>query len=683
MTFPDRFIAPRPVRALLLLAALSACSTNELTSPVSPVRSPVSLAVAPARGVVISQVYGGGGNAGGQYRNDFIELYNQSDIAVSLQGWSVQYAAAAGVSYQMTQLTGQIAPGGYYLVQQAVGANVAALPLPTPDAIGTIAMSGTAGKVALVNGTAALTAPAGGCPSPTAPAAIQDFVSFGTTATCAEGGAPTPTLSNSTAALRRNGGVTDTDNNGADFTVGSPNPRNGAASPPFVAINTPATGALDVAAGSNITVGFSRPVTVSGDWYAISCTSSGVHPATVTGGPTQYTLDPVTNFSSSESCSVTIVAAQVAAAGDAAIRMLSDFSWSFTTASGNVCLDPFTPAHVIQGNVAASPLLGQTVTTSGVVVGDFEGPAPALRGFYLQDATGDGDASTSDAIFVFNGSANSVSVGDIVRVSGRVDEFQEQTQVASVTNVTVCGTGGSVTPVEITLPVASSTFLERVEGMLVKLPQTLTVTDHFFLGRFGQVSLSFGARLAQPTNVVAPGAAALALQAQNNLNRIIVDDAQNAQNPDPIVFGRNGQPLSASNTLRGGDQATGITGVLSFGWAGNNASGNAYRVRPVGSLNGVVPTFVAVNQRTAAPAAVGGSLKVGALNVLNYFNSFSGCRFGVGGASADCRGANSATEFERQAAKTVSAIIGMNTDVVGVIEIENDGYGPTSAIAEL
>ncbi len=113
--------------------------------------------------------------------------------------------------------------------------------------------------------------------------------------------------------------------------------------------------------------------------------------------------------------------------------------------------------------------------------------------------------------------------------------------------------------------------------MLVRLPQTLYVTEHFQLGRFGQVVLSSGERLRQPTNVVAPGAPALALQAQNDLNRIILDDELQAQNPDPIVFGRGGLPLSAANTLRGGDTATGIVGVLTYTWAGNAASGNAYR----------------------------------------------------------------------------------------------------------
>ncbi|HRE25857.1 MAG TPA: hypothetical protein PK954_04425, partial [Anaerolineales bacterium] len=116
--------------------------------------------------------------------------------------------------------------------------------------------------------------------------------------------------------------------------------------------------------------------------------------------------------------------------------------------------------------------------------------------------------------------------------------------------------------------------------------QTLTVTEHFQLGRFGQVVVSLG-RQYQPTHLVPPGGVGSereALAQANALSRIIVDDGNNLQNQDPIVFGLNGQPLSASNTLRTGDTATGIVGVLTYNWAGASASPNAYRVRPVYAL---------------------------------------------------------------------------------------------------
>ena len=151
-----------------------------------------------------------------------------------------------------------------------------------------------------------------------------------------------------------------------------------------------------------------------------------------------------------------------------------------------------------------------------------------------------------------------------------------------------CGQQATVTPVDVTLPRASATDLEPYEGMLVRLHQTVYVTEHFQLGRFGQVVVSSGDRLRQPTADIraTDQAAVQAAQQANDLNRLIIDDADQAQNPDPIVFGRGGQPLSASNTLRGGDSLTDAVGVLTYTWAGNAASGNAYRLRPVGALGG-------------------------------------------------------------------------------------------------
>ena len=195
----------------------------------------------------------------------------------------------------------------------------------------------------------------------------------------------------------------------------------------------------------------------------------------------------------------------------------------------------------------------------------------------------------------------------------------------------------------MTLPQPSADYFERYEGMLVAFDQTLAVTETFQLGRFGQVVMSSDERLWQPTQLVEPGAPALAMQAANNLDRVIVDDASQAQNPDPILFGRGGEPLSADNTLRIGDTADDVAGVMTYTWAGNAASGNAWRVRPIGSLDGAVPTFEPTNPRPEQPAEVGGSLKVASFNVLNYFNTFGNdsCTLGVGGQIDDCRGANS------------------------------------------
>ena len=167
--------------------------------------------------VVISQVYGGGGNAGATFTHDFIELFNQGPTTVNLSGWSVQYISANGTgTWAVTPLSGSIAPGGYYLVQEAAGAG-GTTPLPTPDAIGTIAMAAGAGKVALSSSTTPFS---GSCPS-----CEIDLVGYGG-ANCFEGAGPTAATSNTTAALRKRGGCFDSDNNNIDFSIGSPNPRN-------------------------------------------------------------------------------------------------------------------------------------------------------------------------------------------------------------------------------------------------------------------------------------------------------------------------------------------------------------------------------------------------------------------------------------------------------------------------
>ena len=205
-------------------------------------------------GLVISQVYGGGGNSGATLKNDFIELFNAGSTAVNVSGWSVQYASSTGTTWQVTALTNvTIQPGQYYLVQQAQGAG-GTVNLPAPDATGTIAMSATNGKVALVNVTTALS---GACP---ASAAIVDLVGFGS-ANCSET-APAPVLSNTTAALRAGNGCTDTDNNSADFATGAPTPRNTASLLNACSAETSPTG-TGTADPASVTVGDPTLLTVA------------------------------------------------------------------------------------------------------------------------------------------------------------------------------------------------------------------------------------------------------------------------------------------------------------------------------------------------------------------------------------------------------------------------------------
>jgi uncharacterized protein len=206
-----------PRAAALASAVLLAAGVTALTGAPASAASP---------DVAISQVYGGGGNSGATFTNDFIELRNTSSAAVDVTGWSVQYAAAGGTNYQVTTLSGTVPANGHYLVQELAGAG-GTTPLPTPDATGSIAMSGTSGKVALVVNATALTC-AADCDTA---AGVKDFLGYGTANDFETAAAAA--LTNTTAALRGDG--PDTDNNNADFATGDPNPRNtagGGTTPP-------------------------------------------------------------------------------------------------------------------------------------------------------------------------------------------------------------------------------------------------------------------------------------------------------------------------------------------------------------------------------------------------------------------------------------------------------------------
>lgn len=209
----------------------------------------------PSTGIVISQVYGGGGNSMAPFTHDFIEIFNRGNVGVNVSGWSVQYASATGTSWSQTNLPNvTIPPGGYLLIQEASGgANGVALPMA--DATGTIGMAAGGGKVALVNDTMALS---GGCP---VSASIVDLVGYGATATCSET-APTATPGNTTAALRQMNGCTETDNNSTDFATGAPNPRNSASPVNFCNAPTNPTG-TGAAAPNPVTPGGTALLTVT------------------------------------------------------------------------------------------------------------------------------------------------------------------------------------------------------------------------------------------------------------------------------------------------------------------------------------------------------------------------------------------------------------------------------------
>jgi len=180
-----------------------------------------TVAIDPGSSVAISQVYGGGGNSGATYQNDYIELYNRSGVTVDLSTWSIQYASSSGTSWSKANLSGSILPGHYYLISAAGGAT--GLALPTPDGLASgINMSGTKGKVALLSSQTTITS---GTSSPVGLASLVDFVGYGS-ADAYEGSGPAPTISVTLADFRAGAGATDTGDNAADFSAATPNPRN-------------------------------------------------------------------------------------------------------------------------------------------------------------------------------------------------------------------------------------------------------------------------------------------------------------------------------------------------------------------------------------------------------------------------------------------------------------------------
>lgn len=681
------------------------------------------VAIAQAPTLVISQVYGGGGNGGATYTHDFIEIFNNGSTSVSLNGLSVQYASPTGTgnfganANQITVLPNvSLQPGQYYLIQQASQAAVG-IALPTPDLAvpsgSAMAMGAGGGKVIIANTTTTLgcNGSSSAC-NATQLGLIIDLVGYGN-ANFFEGSvaAPTPSATLSVIRSDADGGCTDTNQNGNDFTAVAVNlrPRNtattlnpcGTVTPtaPSVVSSSPASGETGVALDANIVVTFDKAVKLTGEWFSIVCSNDSIDRSiaggtVVSGGPITWGLNPIADFTLADTCSFTVFGSQVATQGEPTLVMESDYIIQFDLINTDPCSDAYTPIFDIQGTGANAAITG-VVTTKGIVTASYEGAQPALRGYYLQDPTGDGNPETSDGIFVFTNGNTTVNEGDLVVVTGSAGENQGQTQLSSVTSTSICGTGNTVESTSVNFPVAPPSggvdYLERFEGMLVDLPQTLYVTEMFQLGRFGQVVVSVNGRQWQPTHVYDPGSPeAIALAASNLLERIILDDATNDQNRDPLLFGRGGNPLSASNTLRGGDTVVGYEGIMTYTWAGNAASGNAWRVRPIGSA---YPNFQATNPRPA-PIVRTTDLRVTALNLLNFFNTFNhpgvtqeparhNCYGGVGGALMDCRGASDTAEFNRQIVKTVEALLGTDADVIAISEIENDGHEADSAIQRL
>jgi uncharacterized protein len=375
--------------------------------------SPLNLCFTPEPILVISQVYGGGGNSGAPLNRDFVEIFNRGTGIADLNGLSLQYTSATGTgnfganSSLLVPLSGNLNPGQYYLVALASGTN--GVNLPTPDASGTIAMAGGAGKVALVNSPTGLGCNGGSTPCNSEQLEkIIDLVGYGN-ANFFEGPGAAPTLSNTTAAFRLQGGCVDTDNNSADFVNGSPTPRNTASPANFCVIgfgiltNTlPSATAQQTYITNIVSTGGTDPVTFSVTPGALPNGLSLAPDGTLSGTPTTSVGSPF-NFTVSATDANGLTASK---------------AFSLVVNPAPVCNPTFTIAEV-QGSGLTSPLLTSSVTISGIVTG------LKSNGFFMQMPEGDGNPATSDGIFIFTSSTppSAVQLGNNVCVTGTVFEF--------------------------------------------------------------------------------------------------------------------------------------------------------------------------------------------------------------------------------------------------------------------
>ncbi|MDQ0138781.1 ExeM/NucH family extracellular endonuclease [Cupriavidus necator] len=333
------------------------------------------------------------------------------------------------------------------------------------------------------------------------------------------------------------------------------------------------------------------------------------------------------------------------------------------------CGSPATALADVRAPGQASPLAGRMVEVQAIVTADFGGDG-GLRGFFLQtaDAQRVHRPGRSEGLFVYAPRARA-KVGDMVRVSGKIEEKFGQTQLVLAGLPVVCTQGLPVTPQSLTLPLASESDLAAMEGMLVRLPQTLTVSDTHQLGRYGTVVLSHGRPIA-PTQQALPGPAARQAAAENARNRLLLDDGSSRQFPAVVPYPP--PRLSPDHPLRAGDTISGVQGVL-------EQRHGQWRLQPVRGAS--APVYQRANPRPAAPPRhPATALRVAAFNLQNYFN---GDGQGGGLDTPGNRGAQDAAALARQQAKLMAALRGLDADVIGVMEVQNNGYGPSSAIRQL
>ncbi len=510
----------------------------------------------------------GGTNTG----NLYVQLANNT--ASAMTGLQVSYnvekyrngSNAAGFRYQMFYSTDGSASGTNFLTTFAANA----------DNTGFASAPGS--STAVSNQTLTVSIPA----SSTIYLAWSFSVATGTTSTNSQGLAIDDI---SILGLGSGGG-------------GTTNPSgSGSASPATVTAGNATTFTANAVGGTN------SVSTVTCDLSAIGGSSTFSLPNTSGNSYSAIYTVPGATASSAYSLPCTVT-------DTASLTGTFNISLTVTAASGGSCGASKTRIGTVQGTGASSTLTGSSVTIEGIVTGAYQGTS-GLTGFYLQDE-GDGNPNTSDGIFIneaIGGSQGAVSVGQQIRLTGTVAELFNQTSMNTVTSQTSCSVTITIAPTDVTLPAATATDLEKYEGMLVRFPQQLRVTDNYDLGRFGELSLALVpdynpgvtfTRLMSGTQVATPGAAALAVEDLNARSKFVLDDgSDNTYGNQPVAntWPTQNGGLSATNTVRLGSRVnvdaqgvyTPLQGVLGFDFS-------VYRLQPVPGQPDHVP-------RSRQPAA--------------------------------------------------------------------------------
>ncbi|MDO9456557.1 ExeM/NucH family extracellular endonuclease, partial [Nocardioides sp.] len=668
----------------------------------------VGLTTAPAQAVsttvVISEVYGAGGNGTNPtYTADFIELHNPSTSPVSVSGWSVQYRATAGSTVTnsaagITPLTGTIPAGGYYLVKEADGAAAGTATLPTPNATGTIGLAGGSGQVLLVSNTTASTVGTGNLAGN---AALVDMVGYGT-ASSFETQATTTVLTNVTSA-QRSPSLVDTDHNNNDFSEALPTPTAGASA---LAVTNP--GDKSAVAGTPIA-----------DFTIAASGGSTPYTWGATGLPTGVTISNAGVVSGTPTTAGTY--SVTATVTDATTPTAATASTTFTITVSAAPAAQNTIAE-IQGTTDTTPFANAAVTTTGVVTAAY--PTGGLSGFYLQTGGPDTTPDASDGIFVFGSATNLPAasyptVGSTVTVTGTAKEFvtngKNQTEI-ELTAPGAVTTAATAQPAVVTKSLVPGTdcaqgscpataaaindLREKTESELYAPTGSYTVTDPYdgspfpstSSANFGEIGLAAESTVAlkQPTELYDTQTQAQQITdrvAYNDAKRIILDDGSSLNYTLAANTGSAIPWLTATHTVRVGAAVTFPQPVVLTpqfdGWtflpSGGQVVGN-----PTGKVN-------FAQDRPAAPGAVGGDIKLGTANVLNYFpttgNEFVGLasgntctyftdRAGNQITNNSCnpngpRGAANTVNLQRQQDKIVRELNTLGASIISLEEVEN------------